>query len=293
MMALPPPPRSLSKPTQLGLPDLPLKRLSNLSIQPLGSSQSDDERWSIPILLAADDDGDDGAGLATEQDHAPPPGQSPLQWTVETPRQELSFPADISPEGSSTVASIGAREGEALCPPRNPLLIRPRTPEHGQTTSSTVDRKLSDSSSSFGEGSLWSSVGSWRSEVDSSERFASGPFARGRHHRIARGPEDDLWRRYAAPLSPTRNGLFDPAYAFGRPGSPMDEENDEEEQLIERCPSPLDSTHMTILSRPPDKPRKPRFHSEMARSESSKGELRVVLWIGACASRSHVHDAVD
>jgi len=295
-------PPSAHRPPPLFIPDSPLRRLSKLTLEQVAAlaSQSDDgsdtddngDRWSIPIFLA-----DDASPAGFEAKTS--------AYDDETPRQLLYPPTAVSGDGDDKTVRLSSSPSlDTSTPRRLPTCAGPRTPPAGR--SPVVDRKVSAGSAGSDE-STWSPPSP--SEVVNSlvigqDVLADGTAIPARRNRHARGPEDSIWR-HCSPLrlmsdpdlpgpSSAGQGLFDPGYSLDahasaapiqRDASPFDssEDNDRSQlspRLRSRCPSPLDSTFMAVLSRPPVNVGRASFTSKMAAHATEKGELRLIVWMG-------------
>lgn len=291
-------PPSAHRPPPLFIPDSPLRRLSKLTLEQVAeltahtsNSSADTEdiggRWSIPIFLAGDVS---SAGRV---------GASP-QLDGDTPRQ-LLFPPTSCGDEDETVGLLSSQVLDT-CTPRRLSGTGPRTPVAGR--SPVVDRKVSAGSTDTDE-ETWSPPSPSDlvyQSANTRDILADGTvFARRNRH--ARGPQDSIWR-HCSPLKSTSDPdpsvaaertLFDPGYSLvaqssanltPRGASPFDLSEYEGQRLMPRglqprCPSPLDSTFMAVLSRPPFNAERASFTSKMAAQAAQKGELRLVVWMGA------------
>ena len=299
-------PSSAHRPPPLFIPDSPLRRLSKLTLEQVAElaarsthdSDTDDEgdRWSIPIFLAGDASTADVQTTAACDD--------------KTPRQLLYLPMAVSnvsgAAGRVNDDTIGLLSSPFFdsSTPRRPTGAGPRTPLAGH--SPVVDRKVSAGSSGSDE-ATWSPPSPSELIFVLATEHGSLPdnAVSARRNRQARGPQDSIWR-HCSPLRSSSDpdlpgesdgsSLFDPGYSLDaqasagsvqRGPSPFDLSEDvnrsrlPHSSILPRCPSPLDSTFMAVLSCPPVNSERAGFTSQMAVNAAQKGELRLVVWMGA------------
>lgn len=295
---------SSSRPAPLFIP-ASLSRLSfQVAPEPASPPDADGERWSdIPILL------DDGGGPSLAPS-APCASQN-------TPRQILHFPTDVFVDDSDG-APLSSPHGACGTPRGLPTSraaagraavasssVEPPTAEHLDPTCLLADTDAGSDSDSSSR-----SAPSMHVVSDDHGLADAAPAALSRRNRLAYGPEADLWRQCSLlrpvfePSFPSGLGLFDPEYDLRRVvpaaasmqrgsspfGTSIDDDDQSEEILTvnegRRCPSPLDSTYLAVLSRPPVNPDRALFNSEMAARSAAKGELRVLIWLGESAPPS-------